>query len=114
MISTMNKIILNNKLINGLYKIKFYMDVAVGQVSWFTGKLPEIMASIYLLEKFGFVVSKANIIFYCLVIAILIFLLGFCWKKLGLYDIDMIVSAERNPVSNEVYKAAKKINRRNL
>jgi len=100
-----------NVVFKFLYLCKWYFDLGVSQISWFVGKLPEVMATIWLLEKLGYDVPSEWIVPVCLVGALCLGLLGLLWKKWRLYDTEVLVDASKNPVSNELYLAAKKINR---
>jgi len=97
-------------LLKPLYVFKWHVDVGTGQISWFTGKLPEVMAIIYLLEKFGFIVPNRWIVPVGLLGLLGLALLGWFWKRFGLYDVERFVDTGKDPVANEVYVAAKKIN----
>ena len=93
-----------------VYKTKFYIDISVHQISWITGKLPELMALVYLLEKFDIILNKNGIISVMVFGMIGLFLFGYLWKKLGFYDIEVYVNANRNPMFKELLNAARKIN----
>jgi hypothetical protein len=95
------------------YKWKFYTNLAFSEVGWLTNKFPEVMAVIFLLEKFGVVMSKDQIILFSIFGLIGFFMFGYVWKKLGYYDIEQHVNAKRNPVTDEIYTAARRYNERN-
>ena len=101
----------NNSIIKFCYKIKFYIDLSISQVTWFTGKLPEIMAASYIAEKFGFVITGKMLIVISLVGIICLIVFGYIWKNAGLYDVDQYVKASKDPVQKEILSAARKINR---
>ena len=101
--------IMKSFLVKLAYKSKFYTDIGVSQVSWFTGKLPEIMAAAYILEKFGIVITAANIVVLGLLLFFTIFMLGWFLKNSGLFDVDQYVSAQKNPVQEELLRAARLI-----
>lgn len=102
--------IVNNYFFQSVYKFKFYLNLGISQVSWFTGKLPEIMAFVYLSEWFGFELSKNGMIVFFVGTVFGLTLAGYIWKKTGLYDTEIYVNTEKNPVSKELLKAAKRIN----
>lgn len=104
--------IVKNKFINLLYNIKFYFDVSVTQITWLTGKLPEIMAFIYILEKFGYYLNKNQIIMMFIFTVLSLIIFGFVWKITGMYDVERYVDANKNPVSKEMLEAARKINKK--
>ena len=100
----------NNLIIKFCYKIKFYIDLSISQITWFTGKLPEIMAVLYLAEKFGFVITGKMLIVICLAGIGGLIVVGYIWKNAGLYDVDQFVKASKDPVQKELLSAARKIN----
>lgn len=99
--------ITQNKIIQNLYHTKAYFDIGVQQISWFTGKLPEIMGGLYLLEKFGVVVLPNYLVIVTLIIFMCIVVLGYVLKITGLYDSDRKASYSKDPVMSEVYQASK-------
>ena len=111
-IEKINQLILKNFIVRILYKCKFYFDAGVTQITWFTGKLPEIMAFVYLAEKFGYKLSRTGLIIFAIIVATSIFLFGLFLKKTGLYDVERYVDAEKNPVTHEMLNAARKINKK--
>ena len=108
----LNHKIKHNILITTAYKFKFYVDISISQISWVTGKLPELMAFVYLTEKFGVVLSIQNIIYIIISGMIGLFMFGYVWHKTGIYEIEQYTNAERNPVQREILKAAIKINKK--
>jgi len=97
-------------ILEPIYKVKWYVDTGVGQVSWFSGKLPEVMSVVFLAEYLGFPIPKSWIIPVSLVGAFSLFLLGLVWKRFGLYDAEVNVGAYKNPVTKIMLDAANKIN----
>jgi len=105
------KLIINNLLFKTLYKTKWYFDQGVRQITWITGKLPELMSLVYLSEKMGVAITKVDIIGIAIVGATILIIFGIFIKRTGLYDIEMYVDALKNPVQHEILTAARKINR---
>lgn len=101
------KIILYN-----IYKIKWYFDQGVRQITWITGKLPELMSVVYLGEKFGLVIREKEIILIAVIGGLILVTFGIILKRTGLYDTEMYVDASKNPVQNEILTAARIIIRR--
>ena len=104
------KFVRKSRLFIFLYKVKFYIDVAIGQISWATGKLPEIMAFLYLSEKFGVEWSNWQIVFLTILMFAGFTIFGYFWKNGGFFDVEVYVNADKNPVQRELLKAARKIN----
>lgn len=104
--------VLNSPIVKLAYKARFYVDVGVSQVNWFSGKLPEIMAAVYLLEKFGFVVVGTQIIVFGIILVVCLLLFGYFWKKTGLYDVNQYVVAQKDPVQAELLEAARLIKKK--
>ena len=102
---------IRNPVISLAYRLKFYFDVGVTQITWVTGKLPEIMAFVYLAEKFGVVLTRSNIVILALIVAMSILAAGYMIKTTGLYDVERYVDAKKNPVMKEILDAARKINK---
>jgi hypothetical protein len=101
--------IVSNNIARGAYKIKFYIDVGVSQVSWVTGKLPELMAVVFLSGKFGYDPTQSQIVGIVITMLCVLVLFGYTWKKLGLYDTERHVTAEKDPVQSELLEAARLI-----
>jgi hypothetical protein len=99
------------KLFRLLYNLKFHFDIFTSQVSWFTGKLPELMALLYLLEKFDVLIVGKGILVLGLCVFFSFTIMGFIIKKFGVYEIEQKTNAHNNPVQNEIYNAAIKINK---
>jgi hypothetical protein len=95
-----------------IYKLKWNFDQGVRQVTWITGKLPELMGFVYLSEKMGFFVSKGMIVGIIVTGGLMLLIIGVLVKRTGLYDTEMYVDASKNPVQSEILLAARKINKR--
>lgn len=102
--------ILNNKLVQLLFKAKFYIDISFAQAGWFTGKLPELMAILYLAERFNIIIPNNIILIVLVVVVALLLLFGWLFKQSGLYDAEVYVQSFKNPVQEELLLAARKIN----
>jgi len=98
--------ILRNKFVQGLYHTKAYFDIGVQQISWFTGKLPEIMGALYILEKFNVYVMPNYIILVGLLIFGLITVIGILFKFTGLFDSERKATNSKDPVMYEIYQMA--------
>lgn len=102
----------NNLIIHYIYRFKFYIDITISQISWITGKLPELMALVYLTEKFGLTLTLYQVILICILSLLSLFGLGLLIHRLGIYEVEQYTNAKRNPVTNEMLSAARKINRK--
>lgn len=105
-----NKKITGNIVIKSIYKFKTYIDIAVSQISWVTGKLPEIVSAGVLLNWVGFDFTKKFAAGAVLIILAGLFLFGYIWKKAGIYDVERYVYANIDPVQREILEAARNIN----
>ena len=105
-----NQKLLNNPIVRAIYSCKIKIDIATVQVSWFTAKLPETMSAIFLAEKAGIYLTKDWVVWLLLIMLVGLFLFGFVWKWLGMYDVEVFTNAEVNPWQEEVLAAARKIN----
>lgn len=90
------------RILRFLYDLKWHFDLGVMQISWVTGKLPELMAVVYLMEKFGYEMTMTNIATVAIVGTIILVVLGVFWRKSGLYAIDMEIKAKRDPITREL------------
>ncbi len=109
----MNKLydkVITNKTVSLLYKIKTYFDIGTFNISWFTGKLPEVMSMIYLLEKVNLILVPSEIVIFSVGLFVFIAVLGLFLRKAGFYVRERQISAKIDPVTNEIYEAAKVIN----
>lgn len=105
------KFIINNWFCQKAYSAKFYLNLGIAQISWFTGKLPEIMAFVYLSKWVGYDLSRNGLFVFGIGVTFGLTLFGYVWKKTGLYDTEVIVNAYKNPIQMEVLNAARKINK---
>jgi uncharacterized membrane protein YciS (DUF1049 family) len=103
--------IIGSSFIRVCYKSRFYLNMGIRQVSWFTGKLPEIMAFIFITEWLGFKLSQTMLIVFCVGVVFGLTVMGYIWKHSGLFDIEVYVDTTKNPVQNEIYQAALLINK---
>lgn len=101
--------VIHNKLVRVAYKSKFYFDLGVAQVSWFTGKLPEIMAFVYLSTWFGFELSRYTMVVFVIGTIFGLVLGGYLWKHLGLYDTECYVRKDKDPITKEIFHASQVI-----
>lgn len=94
-----------------LYQLKWFFDQGVRQITWVTGKLPELMSVVYLGEKFGIAIQEKEIVMIAIIGGTLLILFGLILKRTGLYDAEMYVDANKNPVQAELLEAARIIRR---
>ena len=99
--------IVNNKIIQTMYKGKFYLDLGMAQISFVTSKLPEIMAAVYLTEKAGITIGNTTLWFFALCLFSGLIMFGWFWSKSGLYSTEIYVQADKNPMSKEILEAAR-------
>jgi len=104
---TLKDQVLRSRVAQRLYQTKFYADIGIAQISWFTGKLPELMAVLYLSQYFGYMPSKAGAASIGLAAIAALILLGFFLTHTGLYDTEQFVIAGKNPVQRELLAAAR-------
>lgn len=102
---------IHNPLARGAYKVKFYVDVGVSQISWVTGKFPELMSFLYLAQYLGHPVPQSHVVELCLAVFAGIFLFGLLWNRAGFYHTEKYVNAAKDPVQAELLAAARIINR---
>jgi hypothetical protein len=100
----------NNTIVRIVYRFKFHLDLGISQLSWATGKFPELMALVYLLDKLGYSLGRTGIILVAVGGFTGLFLLGLVWKRIGFYDTERLVNADKDPVTREMLKAARRIN----
>ena len=101
----------DNAMAKFVYKIKFYVGIGRSQVGWFTGWLPELASVLALIWYFtGYKMStNTALIVFPIFISFLAFL-GYIWYKLGLFTIEVMTNANKDPVQSELLRAARKIN----
>jgi len=105
-------ILQKNNFVRLIYRTKFYFDLGVSQISWFTGKLPEIMAVVYFFDRSGVYLSLDKLILFSVLVFLSITILGLFLKYSGLWDTECYVNTYRNPVNKEILEAAQLINQR--
>lgn len=99
------------KVFRAFYMVRFYFNIIVAEISWISGKFPELMAVVYLAEKMGLTITKQGIITFTLLGFVSLVLLGVLWKHTGIYDVSMYVGARMDPVQKELLEAARRINK---
>ncbi len=77
-------------------------------IGQFTGPLPEIMAMLYLLEQFGFILSKIQIICLALLTVMGCWFIGKLYMRMNLDKIQNIATHERNPLLNDLQNKRKR------
>ena len=87
------------------------MNIGIMQTNWFSGKLPEIMSIIYILEKFGIILDVRGIVIMAVLIFTSFIILGYLYVKLGFYKSERQVETNIDPIWLDVHNASKKINR---
>lgn len=100
----------NNPIILLLYRAKADLDIGKATISWFTAMLPEAMAFLFILDRFGLKLSNTMAVIVGIGFIMLLVILGWFWKQSGFYDTDRRAVTIKDPIMNEVYTAAKKIN----
>jgi len=96
-------------LISAYYRAQEYINIGWGEVSWFTNSLIELMAVLYILEYMDITV-RGNFIFIALIAAFIFFYnFGKLLKRTGVYDKSSYVSADIDPVTNEILEASRLI-----
>lgn len=103
--------LVNNIFFQTAYKVRFYLNLGIAQISWFTGKLPEVMAFVYLTEWLGMELSQDMLFVFFIGTVFGLTLIGYVWKKTGLYDTEIFVNTSKNPVTMEILNAARTINK---
>lgn len=109
---SIKNIVVDSKIFQSIYKTKWYFDRGVGQIAWITNKLPDVMAIVYLAEKFGYVLKKGDIVVLVIIGTLLVIVFGMFLKHTGLYDTEIYVEANKNPVQAELLDAARLIKKR--
>lgn len=99
--------IISNPVVNFLYRRRQEFDIGVSQVSWVTGKIPEIAGVIILLDYMKIVVAPSWLWLIFLFFASGLWALGISWKRSGLFDVDCRTGTRYNPVMLEIWEAAK-------
>jgi hypothetical protein len=99
--------VLNNWFVKKSYGVKTYFDIGISQISWVTGKFPELMAVLYLSEKFGYEFSMSGMITLIIIVILSLVFFGYYWKQLGFYDVDRYTVTKRDPVMTEILDAAR-------
>lgn len=105
------KHIKENKFINVLYMFRSYFDIGFNVISYITGKLPMIASIIIIANNFSFKIEGYTLLVWLALALIIAFGIGYVYSKTGLYDVEWEKMTKLNPVNNEIYQAAKKINR---
>ena len=106
--------IINNKLINLIYKTKFYFDIGAQQPGWFTAKSIELMAISYWVEiLFNVKIKSVGLSLIIMFGGFSIICFGYFMKRSGLYDTEVYVQADKNPINKEILKAARIIIKQN-
>jgi len=103
--------VINNWFIRKAYSCRFYLNLGIAQISWFSGKLPEIMAFVYLSDWLGFDLDKQGLLVFAIGVIVGLTIMGYIWKHTGLYDTEIYVNVDKNPVAKEMLEAARLIKR---
>ena len=101
----------DSKLFNGFYLGRSYFDIGMNVISYVTGKIPMIAGIIIIANNFDIHIAGMTLVFWVIAALIGAFTIGFIYKVTGLYDLERQKEALLNPVMQEIYDAAKKINK---
>ena len=104
--------VFGNPFVRLVYKARFYLNLGIVQISWFSGKLPEIMSVWWLSEKLGLEFTTNQFYVFALGVTVGLAVFGFFWYNTGLYHTEVFVNAEKDPVAREILSAARKINKK--
>lgn len=105
-------LIIRNPVVDFLYRRKREFDIGVSQVSWVTGKIPEIAGVVILLDYAGIIIAPNWLWLTFAMFALWLWTLGIVWKRSGLFDVDRRTNARYDPITLDIWEAAKKINKR--
>lgn len=108
----LRKHILKNPVVNSYYKFKFYTGIAMNEISWITSKLPQLVSIGVLFYWLNITIPRETLPLIIIGIMVGLNIFGFYWKKYGFYDTDMYITANRNPIQNELLLAARIIRSR--
>lgn len=101
----------NNYFVKMCYKFLFYFELGRGTYARFYSWIPEILIILGGLKYlFNINMNKLQMITGFIILILLFVNSGLLVKKFGFYDIDRRVQVSKDPVMNEIYKAAIKIN----
>lgn len=100
----------NNKVVILLYRIKWYYNIGIEQITFISSKFPEVMAFLYILERFGITLTGKQIIYATIFGTITIISLGIFMRETGLWLKERKIIASINPVEKDIWEAAQKIN----
>ena len=92
------------------YRVQEFIDIGYAEFSWFNETLIDMMALIYLLEKMGVIIEGSLIWMFLIGFLIISYIAGRILKARRIYDTKKKVEAQLDPVMDEIYRAAKKIN----
>jgi len=98
------------KSIEQYYRTQEFIDIGWSEFSWFYDSLIDMMAIIYILEKVGVIIEGSLIGIILFSIFIVSYISGRILKKKKIYDTKKKVEAGLDPVMEEIYRAALKIN----
>ncbi len=104
-----------NRIIKILYKCYFYFTLGKAQFAKLTDILPEISAIIIIATwVFGIDLTQYKAILGISFIALVVLLtiLGWFFKNSGLWEVEIEVINAKNHIEFEIYKAAKRINKK--
>jgi len=103
----------DSSLIKLFYRFLFYFELGKNNTARIYQFIPDIVIILgglkYLLN---FNITPTFTIIFALIIVILFTFLGIFINKSGLYKTDKIIQTGKDPVMNEVYQAALKINKK--
>ena len=110
-IMKLNKKIEQSKITKDIFSIKVYFNIAVSQVSFITGKIPELGWTIAGLQWFGVSVSQKYTLAIIGIVFILLVLSGYMLKKSGLYNTEQYTHAKIDTVQDEILTTLRKLKR---
>lgn len=85
-------------------------EVGSGQIGFILGILYASSSIIILLDFLSITVTPEQALTYLPLVIVLVTIFGFVFKRLGLQKADKVANAKLDPVLDEIYRAARKIN----
>ena len=105
-------IISGSKLMSNVWQTKNLFEIGTLPINFITSKLP-LLSSLLLFWVYWDKI-KQNPFFIIVAIGIFFVVvgIGYIWKYGGFYDGELYNEAELNPVTKEILKAARRINKK--
>lgn len=109
---TLYQFVTGSKTISKIWDVKNYFEIGNLPIGFITSKLPLMSSLLLFWVYWGKIRESPIILLYIFCAFWAVFLIGVIWRKGGFYTGERESETRLDPITNEIYEAAKIINKK--